>query len=154
MTYSMTNRLLQRLGAGILGVSVIFLTTGYSSSYGAEHDVSELSVIDNGHGKHAVVSSKISGGGTETLSKKLIIANGACFYATASDAAPTLLIFPDDTTLSHEGRPAIELDGKRYLVGSRLKFTGDTVSLSDDQHGQIAPCVPQGKVFQVTGLSR
>ncbi|WP_048306627.1 hypothetical protein [Halomonas sp. PR-M31] len=150
----MTGRLLQRVGAGILGISVMFLTAGYSYSTETEQKVSELSVIDNGHGKHAVISSKSSTDNAETLSRKLIIANGACFYATARNAAPTLLIFPSDTKITHDGRPAIELEGKRYFVGAHLKFTGTEVTISDDQRSQISPCSPHGNVFQVTGISR
>nr|WP_298372404.1 hypothetical protein [uncultured Halomonas sp.] len=154
MAYSMNGRLLQRLGAGILSVSVLLVAAGYASSAEAEQKTSGLSVIDNGHGKHAVISSKSSGDSAETLSRKLIIANGACFYATARNAPPTLLIFPSDTKITHEDRPAIELEGKRYFVGAHLKFTGTEVTLSDDQRSRISPCSPRGSVFQVTGISR
>lgn len=178
-----TTRIRRQLGIGLSAASLILLATGCAAaneptpaSPSASVEQSEapasptpeatqpadateaattltLQTVSNGQGNSVVVANGAIDAGTQTLSEKLIIADEGCFHATARDAAPTLLIFPEGTTVTSNGKPSVEVGGASYAVGSQLTFTGTTVTLSAENLAEAAPCAPHGAVFVVSSLT-
>lgn len=178
-----TTRIRRQLGIGFSAASLVLLATGCATttetapaSPSASVEQSEapatstpeatkpaetteaastltLLATSNGQGNYIVTANGVADAGTETLNEKLITADRGCFHATARDAAPTLLIFPDGTTLTSNGKPSIEVGGASYAVGSQLTFTGTTVTLSAENLAEAAPCEPHGAVFLVSSIT-
>ena len=112
-----------------------------------------LQTVTNDQGNYAVLATGTSAASTETLSEKLITADHGCFHATARDAAPTLLLFPEGTSITSNGKPSVVVGGANYAVGSRLTFSGTTVTLSSENLLEAAPCEPHGAVFLVSSVT-
>ncbi len=112
-----------------------------------------LSVVGDDRQKRIVVAGSAPDGGTagsETLTGKLIIAEGACYSATTRDAAPTLLVFPEGTSVDAAQRPSVVLDGQTYPVGSSLSLRGEPAAITEDEQASIEPCSPGGGAFLVS----
>ena len=88
------------------------------------------------------------------LTAKLIVADNGCFSVTTAGAAPTLLVFPSNSALSASTKPAVEVEGQNYTVGSLFTFTGDWVTLSDAELLEVVPCDPEGDVFIVSYIDK
>lgn len=115
--------------------------------------IGRLSVVDGGSGKRLLISHGSNGPSSEQLSEKLIVANHGCIHATADNAAPILLLLPTSSEMKTDQGLAVKIDGTAYPIGTQMTFTGDTVTLNDEQLAQAAPCVPEGKVFRVASVS-
>ncbi len=111
-----------------------------------------LSVVGDDRQKRIVVGAAPDGDGSETLAGKLIIAEGECFSATTRDAAPTLLVFPERTTVDADRRPSVVLDGQAYPVGSPLSLRGAPLEVTAQDREAIQPCSPEGGAFLVTSV--
>ncbi|MGP5194670.1 hypothetical protein [Arthrobacter rhombi] len=112
-------------------------------------DTSALDTVKNKEHKIAVVSTGASASGKDSLNTKLIIADHGCFHAVNQQGPPTLLVFPEDTTLNSKGKPTVTVGGTSIRVGQQVTFTGKKINLSTDQASQAKPCRAKGDVFQV-----
>ncbi|MGP5073421.1 hypothetical protein ACTXI0_13545 [Arthrobacter rhombi] len=112
-------------------------------------DASALDTVKNKEHKIAVVSTGASASGKDSLNTKLIIADHGCFHAVNQQGPPTLLVFPEDTTLNSKGKPTVTVRGTSIRVGQQVTFTGKKINLSTDQASQAKPCRAKGDVFQV-----
>ncbi|PCC25454.1 hypothetical protein CIK75_07145 [Glutamicibacter sp. BW78] len=112
-------------------------------------DTSALDTVKNKEHKIAVVSTGASASGKDSLDTKLIIADHGCFHAVNQQGPPTLLVFPEDTTLNSKGKPTVTVGGTSVRVGQQVTFTGKKINLSTDQASQAKPCRAKGDVFQV-----
>ena len=108
-----------------------------------------LDTVKNKEHKIAVVSTGKSASGNDSLNTKLIIADHGCFHAVNKQGPPTLLVFPEDTTLNSKGKPTVTVGGTSIRVGQQVEFTGKKITLSSDQASQAKPCYAKGDVFQV-----
>lgn len=113
-----------------------------------------LTVVGDDRNKRAVVGgSTTEAGGGETLQGKLVLSEGACFYATAPQGAPVLLVFPEGTTTDGSRQPAVVVGGTSFSVGSSVSLTGAPVELSEQEAAAVRPCFPKGGAFLVSAVT-
>lgn len=83
---------------------------------------------------------------------KLTIANGGCLRLDSGGGQEYLLVFPHGTEMLSNGRPGVDIQGKRYLVGDEATFGGGYRTLDNAEHHSVADCQPDGEVFVVQAL--
>lgn len=84
---------------------------------------------------------------------KLLVAEGGCFRLDSGGGQKYLLVFPQGTEILTEGQPGVQLDGKRYLVGSETTFGGGYRKLTSAERHSAAACQPDGEVFFIQALA-
>ncbi|MGL3807283.1 hypothetical protein ACSYDW_14410 [Paeniglutamicibacter sp. R2-26] len=77
------------------------------------------------------------------LTGRLGIGRGNCL-GVATDKGLAVPAFPATAQLLAGGRPGIDIEGHRYLVGEEVSFGGGLAVLDDERKRALAPCLGEG----------
>ncbi len=99
-------------------------------------------------GDYALDGASQAGEGQGTL----LISAGGCLRLDAGGGQEYLLVFPQGTEILSDGRPGVQIQGKRYLVGDEATFGGGYRTLDNAEQHSVADCQPEGEAFLIQAL--